>query len=79
MLALLDSLLSSGFDTADQARRALDWRDRGAYAPGGAVFDIGNATAQALSRLREGIDPEEAGAVDALGNGSSCASSVCRS
>ena len=70
MLALLDSLLSAGFDTADQARRALDWQQAGAYAPGGDVFDIGNATAAALSRLRAGTPPEEAGAIDALGNGS---------
>jgi ADP-ribosylglycohydrolase len=70
MLGLLDSLLSAGFDTADQARRALDWRDHGAYAPGGEVFDIGHATSTALSRLRDGVAPEQAGGVDALGNGS---------
>ena len=70
MLALLDSLLTVGFDTADQARRALDWQETGAYAAGGEVFDIGNATSAALARLREGTAPEQAGAVDALGNGS---------
>ncbi len=70
MLALLDSLLTVGFDTADQARRALDWREQGAYAPGGEVFDIGGATSTALARLRDGTAPEQAGAVDALGNGS---------
>ena len=70
MLALLDSLLTVGFDTADQARRALDWHETGAYAPGGEVFDIGGATSAALARLRAGTPPEQAGAVDALGNGS---------
>lgn len=70
MLALLDSLLDRGFDTADQARRALAWRDKGAYAPGGLVFDIGNATAAALHALRSGVPAEEAGAVEAKGNGS---------
>jgi ADP-ribosylglycohydrolase len=70
MLALLDSLLTAGFDTADQGRRALALWDEGAYAPGGVRFDIGNATSAALSRLRSGTPPEEAGAVDALGNGS---------
>ena len=44
MLALLDSLLTVGFDPEDQGRRALTWRDEGQYAPGGLVFDIGNAT-----------------------------------
>jgi ADP-ribosylglycohydrolase/protein-tyrosine phosphatase len=70
MLALLDSLLTAGFDTADQAGRALEWREHGAYAPGAVVFDIGTATAAALSRLREGCAPEEAGSVEAKGNGS---------
>lgn len=70
MLALLDSLLTTGFDTADQARCALVWRDEGAYAPGARVFDIGNSTAQALDALRAGTPPEEAGPVEAKGNGS---------
>jgi ADP-ribosylglycohydrolase len=70
MLALLDSLLTSGFDTADQACRALDWRETGAYAAGGEAFDIGNATAAALARLRDGTPAEEAGSVEAKGNGS---------
>jgi len=70
MLALLDSLLTAGFDTTDQARRALAWRDEGAYAPGGLVFDIGTSTSQALAALRADTPPEEAGAADAKGNGS---------
>jgi len=70
MLALLDSLLSVGFDTADQGHRSLAWRDEGAYAPGGVVFDIGNSTSIALGALRSGVAAEEAGAVDAKGNGS---------
>jgi ADP-ribosylglycohydrolase/protein-tyrosine phosphatase len=74
MLALLDSLLSRGpvgaFDPADQARRALAWSDEGRYAPGALVFDVGNATRHALSALQAGTPPEEAGAVDARGNGS---------
>lgn len=70
MLALLDSLLQHGFDTADQARRALDWRDRGVYAVDGVIFDVGISTTKALHALRSGTEPEEAGAVDAKGNGS---------
>ena len=70
MLALLDSLLTVGFDTADQARRALAWRDTGDYAPGRVVFDVGIATSQALHELRAGTSPEEAGGVSAKGNGS---------
>lgn len=72
MLALLDSLLDAGFDTDDQARRFLDWRDRGAYTPDGdGRFDIGGATDRALSRVAAGVAAEEAGNdPDALGNGS---------
>ena len=70
MLALLNSLLEAGFDTADQARRALRWRDEGAYAPGGLVFDVGISTSGSLHALRSGSPAEEAGAVDAKGNGS---------
>lgn len=70
MLALLDSLLSSGFDTADQGRRALAWRDDGAYAPDGEVFDVGTSTTVALHALRSGVAAEEAGDAGAKGNGS---------
>ncbi len=70
MLALLNSLLECGFDSADQARRALRWRDEGAYAPGSLVFDVGVSTSQALHALRAGTPPEEAGEVGAKGNGS---------
>jgi ADP-ribosylglycohydrolase len=72
MLATLDSLLETGFDPADQARRFLKWRHRGAYTPDGdGLFDIGGATRRALHRLRAGVPPEEAGNdPEALGNGS---------
>ena len=72
MLATLDSLLDLGFDTADQARRFLDWRDHKAYTPNrDCAFDIGGATGRALARLRVGVSPEEAGDdPDAFGNGS---------
>ena len=70
MLALLDSLLTNGFDPADQGRRAAAWCDEGAYAPGGLVFDVGTSTASAIHALRSGVPAEEAGDVDAKGNGS---------
>ena len=72
MLALLDSLLENGFDTTDQARRALAWYRDGAYTPDGdGRFDVGRATARALERFARGAAAEEAGADDeALGNGS---------
>ena len=62
MLALLDSLLDADFDTADQARRCLDWRDHKKYTPDwDGPFDIGNATGMALARVKDGVPAEEAG------------------
>ena len=72
MLALLDSLLTVGFDPVDQGMRYLAWSDDGAYTPEGeGRFDIGNATAVALGRIRGGVPAEEAGGDEStLGNGS---------
>lgn len=72
LLGLLDSLLTVGFDPADQAARYLAWADDGAYTPDGdGRFDIGTATAAALARIRAGVAAEEAGGDETtLGNGS---------
>jgi ADP-ribosylglycohydrolase len=73
MLALLDSLLNAGFDPEDQGRRAVAWTDAKAYTPDGdGHFDIGGATAGALSRLRAGIPAIDAGGTSERdqGNGS---------
>jgi ADP-ribosylglycohydrolase len=73
MLALLDSLLTVGFDPEDQARRALDWYRRGTYTPDGdGYFDIGNATRQALDAFEGGAPAERAGSTSEQsgGNGS---------
>lgn len=73
MLALLDSLLTVGFDTTDQAKRALDWFRRKAYTPDGdGKFDFGNATRTAIEAFESGSSAEEAGPTHdrANGNGS---------
>jgi ADP-ribosylglycohydrolase len=62
MLALLDSLLTVGFDPEDQGRRALAWADAKAYTPDGdGAFDIGGATSASLARLRAGTPAISAG------------------
>jgi ADP-ribosylglycohydrolase len=68
MLALLDSLLSTGFQLDDQGARALRWLDAGAYTPGGR-FDVGTTTLSALMRLRAGARPAEAGMTGEQDNG----------
>ena len=71
MLASLDSLVSVGFDTTDQGKRFLAWRDAEDYKPG-QIFDVGTTTDAALDRLRTGAPAEIAGgsAEQDNGNGS---------
>jgi ADP-ribosyl-[dinitrogen reductase] hydrolase len=70
-LALLDSLLSVGFDPTDQGQRFLRWSVGKEYCPG-PPFDIGATTSLALRRLDSGVSAEDAGgrSVDDNGNGS---------
>ena len=70
-LALLDSLLSVGFDPIDQGQRFLRWSYGEEYCPG-PPFDIGTTTSRALRRLESGVSAEDAGgrSVDDNGNGS---------
>ncbi|MDR0387240.1 MAG: ADP-ribosylglycohydrolase family protein [Treponema sp.] len=70
-LCLADSL-SRGFSPEDMARNFVRWRDEAAFTAHGAVFDIGISTAKAISRLKSGIAPEQAGCagVNENGNGS---------
>ena len=70
MLALLDSLLSVGFDTTDQARRSLDWYKGTAYTPDGdGRFDAGTTTAEALCAFEKGAPAEQAGPSHERANG----------
>ncbi len=70
MLALLDSLLTGRFDPEDQGQRYLDWADGGRYTPDlEGRFDIGNATAAALARIRAGTPAQEAGGTTHRDNG----------
>ena len=70
MLALLDSLLSSGFDLDDQARRIRAWYETSAYTPDGDVlFDVGGTTRRAIERLQSGLPPADAGPDDERANG----------
>ena len=69
-LALLDSLLDCGqFDANDFALRLLSWKDRGQYAVGGQVFDIGVTTAAALRNFARGETALHSGPDDQYSNG----------
>jgi ADP-ribosyl-[dinitrogen reductase] hydrolase len=68
-LCLVESLCEAGIDYRDQAQRFVGWMLRNEWTPRGTVFDIGNATRQAISRLDRGIAPTEAGLTDESSNG----------
>ncbi|GBF75800.1 hypothetical protein PA598K_04232 [Paenibacillus sp. 598K] len=66
---LADSLCG-GFDIERIAAASLRWYEEGWWSPHGEVFDIGIATRQALTRLREqGVPAEQAGLADEYSNG----------
>ena len=70
-LALADNLLVGGDkpDLESIAWGFTEWYDNAAYTPHGKVFDIGNATAKAIKRLKDGEEPEKAGGAGERDNG----------
>ena len=71
-LCLAESLSEAGVDYRDQASRFIAWARDGLWTPHGEVFDIGNATREAIRRLSAGMEPTEAGLAGEFhcGNGS---------
>lgn len=69
MLCSVDSLNRHSFDTADMGHRFVQWSQARLWTPWGKVFDIGNATRQALTRMEQAIPPEEAGGTTESSNG----------
>lgn len=61
MLCLAESFAETGVDYQDQARRFVSWMRDAVWTPHGEVFDIGNATREAILRLDSGVQPTEAG------------------
>ncbi|BAO05143.1 ADP-ribosylglycohydrolase (precursor) [Clostridium botulinum B str. Osaka05] len=68
---LAESLCNS-FDTVDIGNKFCKWLDEGYWTPYGRVFDIGNTTLNAITKIKNGIEAEKAGdtAVYNNGNGS---------
>ncbi|MGB9913310.1 MAG: ADP-ribosylglycohydrolase family protein [Candidatus Kapaibacteriota bacterium] len=61
--------LCNGFDLQDIANRFVSWLYEGYWTPFGKVFDVGNTTSIAISRLKNGINPVYAGLNDEFSNG----------
>lgn len=70
-LCLLDSLAENNavFKPEDVMQRFLSWANNGAYTPHGEMFDIGNATHQAICRFSRGTPPLECGGQGEHDNG----------
>lgn len=69
LLCSVESLNEKGFDTEDMGERFVRWYDSGHWTAHGEVFDIGNATRNALDRISLGTRAEQAGGQDAYDNG----------
>ena len=67
-LCLVDALCE-GFDLVRIARSFTDWFYEKKWTPHGEVFDIGNTTLEAISRLKGGVQPDLAGGNDEQSNG----------
>lgn len=68
-LALADALLPRSLNLEGLAQRFVQWRDFSLFTPHGETFDIGNATNRAISRLKRGVAPEDAGGKEDFDNG----------
>lgn len=61
--------LCLGYDLKDLAERFCNWLFEGYWTPHGYVFDVGSTTRHAISRLKLGVNPVEAGGTDEYDNG----------
>jgi len=61
--------LCNGFNLRDIAAKFVKWLYEGYWTPHGKVFDVGNTTRIAIARLKEGVNPLEAGLADEFSNG----------
>lgn len=69
LLCAVESLNEKGFDAQDMGERFLRWFDVGLWTAHGLVFDIGNATRNALDRISLGTPAEQAGGTREQDNG----------
>ncbi|MEC5158589.1 ADP-ribosylglycohydrolase family protein [Chryseobacterium sp. MP_3.2] len=65
----LAEALSHDFDLHRIGQNFIKWRDENYWAARGELFDIGIATNQAITQLKEGINPELAGNTNTESNG----------
>lgn len=69
MLALTDAFSEKEYRLDRAALKIVEWFDDGKYTPFGEVFDVGNATVDAIRRLKSGISPLHSGGSNLRDNG----------
>jgi ADP-ribosyl-[dinitrogen reductase] hydrolase len=72
LLCSIESLIQGDapqFDPEDMGQRFVRWYDQALWTATGHVFDIGGATARALSRIASGVPALEAGGRSSMDNG----------
>jgi len=65
----LAEALTQGFDLQTIAKNFILWMNEGWWTPYGVVFDIGNSTEDAISKLVEGVHPLHSGGMEEIDNG----------
>ncbi len=68
MLCTVESLLD-GLDTGHLGSLFVRWLQEAHWTPWDKVFDVGGTTNQAINRLSQGVEPEQAGLTDENSNG----------
>lgn len=69
LLCTVEALCEEEYRPERLAELFLAWQEHGHWTPHGTVFDIGIATNSALSRIRHGVSPEDAGGAGERDNG----------
>lgn len=69
LLCSTESLIRHEFDTGDMGKRFVRWYQEEIWTPHGKTFDVGVATARALTRIANGMRAEVAGGDDQFSNG----------
>jgi ADP-ribosylglycohydrolase len=69
LLCSVDSLTRHQFDLDDMGKLFVSWYQEMIWTPHGKVFDVGVATAKALTRIANGVRAEVAGNEDQFSNG----------
>lgn len=65
----LAEMLCNGYDLQNLANRFINWKHYSYWTPHGDVFDIGIATAEAITRLQNGTPPTLGGGTTEGSNG----------